>query len=406
MAYYLNYTYFAGAKYATVSIPASTSNVALPLQIEWEIEFEARKNGTEFIVASDSPSTTAALFFIRSGSDFEFRSTGNSNWLVTTGVTTSNWTVYKIRSTFNGTTRTQQLYINGTLTATRNPTTSAVPAINALFGLNNNANRYGDFKYFKFTDFVTPANNRNYDANASGGTGLVLPDTAGGVNGSLDGTWPAGNAQWVFYSSGSVYSDTLSGASFTSSGNTLSATASYGSTLNGGTYSSSGNALAVTRGYSSTLNSATFTSSGGNLSATRGYSSLLNGGSYSYLGNILTSTFSGAAQSFDDAMLGGVYSSSGNTLSSFVGMSSVMLGANYTSAGGSLSSILGYSSNLSGGVYSYSGNRLTSTWSGEVTVTIEGYTIMFADDSISALFGADNVSANFELDHVSVRWSN
>lgn len=210
MAYYLNYTYFAGAKYATVSIPASTSNVSLPLQIEWEIEFEARKNGTEFIVASDSPSTTAALFFIRSGSDFEFRSTGNSNWLVATGVTTSNWTVYKIRSTFNGTTRTQQLYINGTLTATRNPTTSAVPAINALFGLNNNANRYGDFKYFKFTDFVTPANNRNYDANASGGTGLVLPDTASGVNGSLDGTWPAGNAQWVFYSSGGNVELTIS----------------------------------------------------------------------------------------------------------------------------------------------------------------------------------------------------
>ena len=83
-----------------------------------------------------------------------------------------------------------------------------------------------------------------------------------------------------------------------------------------------------------------------------------------------------------------------------------MLGATYTSAGGSLGSILGYSSSLSGGNYTSAGNRLISTWSGEVTVTIEGYTIMFADDSVSALFGADNVSANFELDHVSVRWSN
>jgi len=204
MAYYLNYTYVAAAKYCTVSIPASTSNTGLPLQIEWEIEFEAKKNGTEFIVASDSPSTTAALFFMRSGTDFEFRSTGNSNWLVTTGVTTTNWTVFKIRSTFNGTTRTQQLYVNGALIASRTPTTSAVPAINALFGLNNVSTRHGDFKYFKYTDFVTPANNRLYNANSSGGTTTYLPETVAGANGSLDGTWPAPSSLWVSYGAPTV----------------------------------------------------------------------------------------------------------------------------------------------------------------------------------------------------------
>lgn len=406
MAYYLNYSFVDANKFITASIPASTSNVSLPLRIEWEIEFEARKNGTEFIVASTAFNTTSTLFFIRSGTDFELRSPSNSNWLVTTGATLTNFNIFKIRSTFDGTTATQTLHINGSLIATRNPTTAAIGEIASFFGLNGNSNRHGSLKYFKFTDFVTPANNRLYDANASGGTGTILPETIGGFNGNQSGTWPSDDSEWVFYSSGTAYNDTLSGATFTSSGNSIAATIGYGSTLNGGTYSSSGNTLAVTRGYSSTLNSATFTSSGGSLSATRGYSSLMNGGSYSYSGNILTSTFSGAAQSFDDSMLGGVYSSSGNTLGSFVGMSSVMLGANYASAGGSLSSILSYSANLSGGVYSYSGNRLISTWSGEVTVTIEGYTIMFADDSISALFGADNVSANFELDHVSVRWSN
>lgn len=291
MAWYLNYTYFAGAKYAAVSIPASTSNVALPLQIEWEIEFEARKNGTEFIVASDSPSTTAALFFIRSGSDFEFRSTGNSNWLVTTGVTTSNWTVYKIRSTFNGTTRTQQLYINGTLTATRNPTTSAVPAINALFGLNNNANRYGDFKYFKFTDFVTPANNRNYDANASGGTGLVLPDTAGGVNGSLDGTWPAGNAQWVFYSSGTNYSLTADGGTFAYIGAAASLLANRSLSANGGSFSYSGASATLRINRLLQIDGASFSYSGASADLLLNRLLSADGGLFSYSGAAATLTY-------------------------------------------------------------------------------------------------------------------
>lgn len=403
MAYYLNYTYFAGAKYATVSIPASTSNVALPLQVEWEIEFEARKNGTEFIVASDSPSTTAALFFIRSGSDFEFRSTGNSNWLVTTGVTTSNWTAYKIRSTFNGTTRTQQLYINGTLTATRNPTTSAVPAINALFGLNNNANRYGDFKYFKFTDFVTPANNRNYDANASGGTGLVLPDTASGVNGSLDGTWPAGNAQWVFYSSGSVYSDTLSGATFTSSVGSLESTRTKSDTLSGASYSSSVGDITTTRGYASNLSGISFTSSVENLTATRGYSSVLSNSAYSSSVGSLTSTTT-SASGYSSLLESLLYTSSLGEMLSTVQRASVLNGVAFNSSIGSLTAWLGYNSGLSGSVYSSIVGQLTSIRSGEVTVTIEGYTIRFADSVVAAAYANNGISAGYAADILEITW--
>lgn len=253
-------------------------------------------------------------------------------------------------------------------------------------------------------DLANSANSRNYDASLSNGTGVLLPTTAGTNAGTQFGSFPTNDSEWVFFASSTSYSDTLQGVTFTSSGNSLVATRGLSARLNGGTYSSGGSALAVTRGYSSTLRSATFTSSGGSLSATRGYSSLLNGGSYSYSGNILTSTFSGAAQSFEDSMLGGVYSSLGNALGSFVGMYSVMLGANYTSADGSLGSNVSYSSLLNGGIYTSAGNRLISTWSGEVTVTIEGYTIRFAEDSISAKFHADDVSATFDNDHVSVTW--
>ena len=203
MAHYLNYSFVDAGKYIAVNIPASTNNSGRPLQIEWEIEFEARKNGGEFIIATGPAFNTATtLLFIRSGTDFELRSPGNSNWIVTTGITLTNFNVFKLRSTFDGTSRIQTLSVNGVVVATRNPSTAAIDSIGAFFGLNSNSNRHGDFKYFKFTDFVTPANNRLYDANASGGTGTILPETIAGVNGAQTGTWPTDDSEWVFYSAG------------------------------------------------------------------------------------------------------------------------------------------------------------------------------------------------------------
>lgn len=396
MAYYLYHVSASDTSGKYVDFP----EVNIATSQDFEFEFEAfSTNSTFFRPFGRVENLNSRCLFLTDNVTIRLtNNTGtNLNWTVP-AYTRTNFNVFKFTRASNVIT----LYINGVASGT--PITNNGAFVFSRFFANGaSAGITGAMKYFKIS--IGGSLVRNY-VNSTG-TGSVWPDIVSAQDGNQVGPWPSDDSEWVFYSSGTTdYSDTLSGATFTSSGNSLSAARGYGSTLNGGAYSSSGNTLAVTRGYSSVLNSATFTSSGGNLSATRSYSSLLNGGSYSYLGNILTSTFSGAAQSFDDAMLGGVYSSSGSTLSSFVGMSSVMLGANFTSAGGSLSSILGYSSNLSGGVYSYSGNRLISTWSGEVTVTIEGYTIMFADDSISALFGADNVSANFELDHVSVRWSN
>jgi hypothetical protein len=195
--YFLNYTYFDAGKYFAVSIPASTNNTGRPLQIEWEIEFVAKKNGTEFVIASDFFNTANTLLFIRTGTDFEFRSSGNTNWLVTTGVTLTEFNTYKIRSTFDGTTATQTLSINGNVIATRTPATAAISGINAFFGLNSSAVRHGDFKYYKFTDYVTPANNRYYQATLSRGSGTVLYESLYGFNGTQVGTWPSNNSEWV-----------------------------------------------------------------------------------------------------------------------------------------------------------------------------------------------------------------
>lgn len=53
-----------------------------------------------------------------------------------------------------------------------------------------------------FIDYATPANTLNYDANLSGGTGTTFPTTQGTNNGTQVGTWPANDAEWVFYSDG------------------------------------------------------------------------------------------------------------------------------------------------------------------------------------------------------------
>lgn len=222
MAWFLNYTQYNAGKYVAVSIPASTLNASLPLRIEWELEFEARKNGTEFVIACGPAFNTAStLLFIRTGTDFEFRSPSNANWLVTTGVTLTDFNVFKIRSTFDGTTRLQTLSVNGAVIATRNPATAASDSIGALFGLNSSANRHGDFKYIKFTDFVTPANNRHYQATLSNGTGTVLPESVGGFNGSQVGTWPADNSEWVEYTVSGGPVTVTGGAAITFAANTV-----------------------------------------------------------------------------------------------------------------------------------------------------------------------------------------
>lgn len=189
-----------GSKFVVAATPAATSNTGRPLQVEWEIEFEARRTATDWPVASKSGVAAEELLFLRTGSDFELRSTGNSNWQVTTGLTLTNFNTFRIRTTFDGTTRTQQLFLNGSTTpfATRTPTTANFSGFGALFTLANDATRSGEFRYLKWTDFVTPANNRVWDARVSDGLQTVLNETVTGATASLTNL----TYSWVFYPSG------------------------------------------------------------------------------------------------------------------------------------------------------------------------------------------------------------
>lgn len=279
MAYYLNFVYSAaGDKYFNCSIPASTSNAGRPLQIEWEIEFEAKKTVDQFIVASLSSAGAANLLFLRSGTDFEFRSETNANWIVTTGVDLTNFNVFKIRSTFDGTTRTQTLHINGNLIATRNPTTATVGAIQTIAALNSSATRGGSLKYLKYTDFVTPANNRLYDANLSNGTGTILPESISGINATQVGAWPADNSEWVFYESGGgvAWTGVIGKTNLTPVSKNLLTVLGYSSVVNKHTNNLTNKQLNLSSGFSKS-----FVKGGGalvnkSLTTSLGYSQTLN----------------------------------------------------------------------------------------------------------------------------------
>lgn len=197
MAYQLLVTGASG-KYVAISTPSATSDAGLPLQVEWEIEFEARRTATDFVVASTAVSSASELLFLKTGTDVELRSSGNTNWIVTTGLDLTAFHVFKIRTTFDGTTRTQQLYADGSLIATRTPTTANFSGFGALFSLAGSSSRSGEFRYLKWTDFVTPANNRVWDARVSDGSQTVLNETVTSTTASLSNL----NYSWVYYDAG------------------------------------------------------------------------------------------------------------------------------------------------------------------------------------------------------------
>lgn len=158
--------------YCDLKVP--TQNSGRALQVEYEDEFEARRTSTDFPVVSTHVSSATDLIFLKSGSDVEIRSTGNSNWIVTTGVDLTQFHVFRFRTTFNGTVALRELYIDGVFIASTTLTQAPMGVMNAFASLSSGTSRAGDLKYYKRTDFVTPANNRLYDARIGNGVDPVL----------------------------------------------------------------------------------------------------------------------------------------------------------------------------------------------------------------------------------------
>lgn len=246
---------------------------------------------------------------------------------------------------------------------------------------------------------------RDYNA-ANTSSGVTLVDDVSGQNGTIQNP-PAGNAQWIFYSSGaSNYADTLLAGSYAHSGSLLNSSVGYSSALQAGSFAHSGSQLSSSAARSSVLLAGSYTHSGSVLGSAVGYSSTLQSGAFSYSGSELQSIISNGAQNYSDTLLGGSFTHSGSVLQSAAARNSTLLAGSYSHAGSTLSASLAFYSTLNGGAYSHFGSMLQSTISGQVTVSIEGYTITFAADDVSGAFAADTVAATFINDYVSATWSN
>jgi hypothetical protein len=322
----------ASGKNVVAATPAATSNSGLPLQVEWEIELEARRTATDWPVATLNTIDAANLLFIRSGTDFEFRSSGNSNWLVTTGLTLTNFNTFRIRTTFDGTTRTQQLFLNGSTTpfATRTPTTANFSGFGALFTLASDSSRSGEFRYLKWTDFVTPANNRVWDARVSNGSQTVLNETVTNATASLSNL----NYSWVFYSSGGTYTLSADGATFSYTGAAANTLFNRQLPSDGATYSYSGGIASTLYNRRLSSDGAVYAYSGGIASTLYNRKLSADGGTYIYSGAAATLTYTAAGVVYTLNADGGVFGYTGVAAQLLANRALSADGGSFTYSGG------------------------------------------------------------------------
>lgn len=300
-----------------------------------------------------------------------------------------------------------QAFLNGSSIGTA--TSSNTLIINGLFRISNTTFECfrGGIYYVAISDNGGVSATRYYDPSSTS-SGTVLPDTVNSANnGNQVGTWPADNSEWVFYSSGaSNYTDTLLAGSYAHSGSLLNSSVGYSSALQTGSFAHSGSVLSSVTARSSTLQAGSYGHSGSLLGSSAGYSSALQSGAFSYSGSELQSIIQNGAQNYSDTLLGGSFAHAGSALQSAIARNSTLLAGSYSHSGSNLSASLAFYSTLNGGAYSHFGSMLQSTVSGQVTVSIEGYTITFAADDVSGAFAADTVAATFINDYVSATWSN
>ncbi len=146
--------------------------------------------------------------YISSDGGDELRYIVGTGWQLKSGTT---WTYsepelippigekFTVTFTRDGSTSNRSIQLNGG---------TPVSKVTASFNLwvNNIGQGYGGvyraFKLYKctITSPANPAYNRVFDADASGGTGTILPNTLTGTNnGTLTGAWPSDDSEWVFY---------------------------------------------------------------------------------------------------------------------------------------------------------------------------------------------------------------
>jgi hypothetical protein len=204
MAYYLHYTPVNG-KY--IEIPV----INVPSATDFSIEFEW------FNLDTDRGYPLAAVSSGTSQIRIEPSTTSNTVALVNSGgisytfnfgsMVRSDFNLFKFTRTGNSI----SLQING------NPIGSPVVGsgvLNATFAFTRifirattTAFAESGLKFLKYTQAGVLT--RHYDANASGGTGNILPELVSSANGAQIGAWPTDNSEWTFYDDGGATTSTV-----------------------------------------------------------------------------------------------------------------------------------------------------------------------------------------------------
>jgi hypothetical protein len=182
-----------------------TVNTGAAVQVSYDVGFEIKVEATDLILSSRN-SNTGELIFLKSDGSFEIRSSGQTFTTAVAGGFTSDFKVVRLeyRETTGagpgGYDRIITAFIDNVQIATYNFGASrpALREFNQLFGLGSGTRR-GSVKYYSYTDNLTSTNSRYFDANASNGTGSILPETTGnGVDGTLV-NMPTDGSQWVSF---------------------------------------------------------------------------------------------------------------------------------------------------------------------------------------------------------------
>jgi hypothetical protein len=190
--------------------PAPTSSGGT---YDYEYEYECQATSTEFPLATKSVSSDSANMHFLKATVLEIRDAANTQINITHGATITNFNVYRIRIDNIGGARRLRFSLNGGADQTFTPSASVVGwQVGALFPFPAN-NRGGKFRYFKYTDNITPANNRMYDARVwESGTYLntEVPETTANANNAImDTGYPTNGTAYEFYSAGSPPSGTV-----------------------------------------------------------------------------------------------------------------------------------------------------------------------------------------------------
>lgn len=191
MAHYLS-TLNSTARYVTIPVVTLTGDFV----IEWIGAIPV--NGI-FAFAGNGVSGGNGIDLYRNNSGkYQIFLNSQSQIVSTTNASNSNDTPDIVRVERVGSTFT--LRVNGVSQGTFSLTPLEVK-LERIFHRAGWAT-YGNQALYSLT--ITGSTNLNYDTNASGGTGTILPETVSGQNGTQGGTWPADDSEWVPYSTGTV----------------------------------------------------------------------------------------------------------------------------------------------------------------------------------------------------------